>query len=95
MQSHEAGNLSHGPHVWKDSAQVEDFALGYFPYSAWYRLYTVNLKNSHNLKVESYVLFSGIFQDLMPGMPRVTSQVTLGELLQSYCGEESGYLEVL
>ena len=28
-------------------------------------------------------------------MPRVTSQVTLGELLQSDCGEESGYLEGL
>ena len=43
-------------------------------------LTTIDLKNIHNLKVETYVLFGGNFQDFQA--QEAASHVTLRELLR-------------
>ena len=55
----------------------------------------VHLINIHNMKVENYILFGGIFRTSSPGDSISSEPERTAPRRQGMLGEESGYVEVL
>ena len=70
---------------------VLELLMFYLACGLFILMMSVRLKNIHNLKVESYVLFSKNFQEFQE-FSEAASQVALRELLRGGEGEEGARL---